>query len=542
METIQGKSILNKIAIGRILYHRKSESQVVRRGVSDVREEIGRYEEALRKAEAELEVLYEKACQEVGKVNAAVFEVHKMMLTDEDYRDSVYNIITSQRVNAEYAVAVTADNFRRLFSEMEDEYFKARAVDVKDVSDRLLTLLSGNSLSGHVLSEPVILAAYDLAPSETVQLEKDMLLGFVTEQGSLNSHTAILARTMNIPALVSVPVKEEWDGKTAVIDGETGTLYIDPDEDFLRKMGKKKEDEENRERLLMELKDEEDVTLDGTRIRLYGNIGSVSDVADVLKYNAAGIGLFRSEFLYMDRLDFPTEEEQFQVYRQGVQAMDGRKVIIRTLDMGADKQADYFKLEKEENPAMGYRGIRICLKQTDIFKTQLRALLRAAVYGNLSIMYPMIISVEEVRKIQELVQEVQKELEDNQIPCRLPEQGIMIETPAAVMVSDELAELVDFFSIGTNDLTQYTLAVDRQNGKLEDFYQPHHKAILRMIQMVVENAHKRGIWVGICGELAADLALTEVFLRMGVDELSMAPSMVLKVREVVRGLNLSGIL
>lgn len=534
VETIQGKSILNKVAIGRIRYHRKSESQVVRRSVADVREEIGRYEEALRKAKDELEVLYEKACQEVGKVNAAVFEVHKMMLTDEDYRDSVYNIITSQSVNAEYAVAVTADNFSRLFSEMEDEYFKARAVDVKDVSDRLLTLLSGNSLSGYALSEPVILAAYDLAPSETVQLDKDMLLGFVTEQGSLNSHTAILARTMNIPALVSVSVKEEWDGKTAVIDGETGTLYVDPDEKFLRKMEKKKEEEESRERLLMELKDEEDVTLDGTRIKLYGNIGSVSDVADVLKYNAAGIGLFRSEFLYLGRETYPTEEEQFLAYRHVAEMMAGKEVIIRTLDIGADKTAGYFDLGKEENPAMGFRAIRICLERPEVFETQLRAIYRASAFGKISVMFPMITSLWEVKRIKEIVEGVKKGLASRSVPFGQVALGIMIETPAAAIISRELAGEVDFFSIGTNDLTQYVLAIDRQNDKLDVFYDSHHPAVLRLIRYVAECGHEAGCTVGICGELGADTTLTEEFLKMGIDELSVSPAFLLPVRQKIR--------
>lgn len=534
VETIKGKSILNKVAIGKILYHRKPESQVVRRSVDDIQMEIARYEEALRKAEAELDVLYEKACREVGKVNAAVFEVHKMMLTDEDYRDSVYNIITGQKVNAEYAVAVTGDNFRRLFSEMEDEYFKARAVDVKDVSDRLLTLLSGGTLSGRALSEPVILAAYDLAPSETVQLEKDKLLGFVTEQGSLNSHTAILARTMNIPALVSVTVKEEWDGKTAVIDGETGTLYIDPDGELLREMEKKKEEEEKKERLLMDLKDKEDVTADGTRIKLYGNIGSVSDVAEVLKYNAAGIGLFRSEFLYLEKETYPTEEEQFQAYRHVAEMMAGKEVIIRTLDIGADKTAGYFDLGEEENPAMGFRAIRICLERPDVFKTQLRAIYRASAFGKISVMFPMITSLWEVKRIKEIVEEVKSELASRSVPIGQVALGIMIETPAAAIMSRELAKEVDFFSIGTNDLTQYVLAIDRQNDKLDMFYDSHHPAVLRLIEYVAKCGHEAGCMVGICGELGADTALTEEFLRMGIDELSVSPTFLLPVRQKIR--------
>ena len=533
MEIIKGKSILNKVAIGPILYHRKTESQVKRRTVEDTEAEVKRYELAVACAEDELKTLHEKACEQVGETGAAVFEVHMMMLEDADYRDSVLNIIRNQKTNAEYAAAVTGDNFYRLFADMSDEYFRARAADVKDITNRLVKILSGDAVESGFLTQPVILMAEDLAPSETVQLEKDMLLGFITEQGSPNSHTAILARSMNIPALVSVDVKEAWDGKMAVIDGETGMLYVDPDEEMLAAMEKKKQAEEEKERLLQELKDKEDVTLDGTKVKLYANIGDVSDVAEVLKSNAAGIGLFRSEFLYLEKKTYPTEEEQFHAYRQVLQTMAGKKVIIRTLDIGADKQVDYFGLGEEENPAMGYRAIRICLKQPEIFKTQLRALLRAAVYGNLSVMYPMITSEEEVAKIQKIVKEVENELTKEGVPYQIPEQGIMIETPAAVMVSDELAQMVDFFSIGTNDLTQYTMAIDRQNAKLDDFYNAHHKAIIRMIRMVTENAHKHGKWVGICGELGADLELTDTFMEIGVDELSVAPSMVLKLRKQV---------
>ena len=480
----------------------------------------------------------------LARQDNAIFEAHLMILQDEEYLGTIGHIIRTEKVNAEYAVWTVGERFSRMFADMDDDYMKARSADIRDISSRLVENLMGGESRRPDLTEPSVLVAEDLSPSETMQMDRGKVLAFVTVHGSAASHTAILARMMGIPALTGVPVDLEGlhEGMTAVVDGDQGQVIFDPSEEVREWAKAKIQTEREKKRLLQKLKGKESITLDGKRISLCANIAHMSHMEAALENDAEGVGLFRSEFLYMDRQDFPTEEEQFQVYRQAVQAMDGKKVIIRTLDMGADKQADYFKLEKEENPAMGYRGIRICLKQTDIFKTQLRALLRAAVYGNLSIMYPMIISVEEVRKIQELVQEVQKELEDNQIPCRLPEQGIMIETPAAVMVSDELAELVDFFSIGTNDLTQYTLAVDRQNGKLEDFYQPHHKAILRMIQMVVENAHKRGIWVGICGELAADLELTEVFLRMGVDELSTAPSMILKVREEVRGLNLSGIL
>ena len=533
MEIIKGKSILNKVAIGPILYHRKTESQVKRRTVEDTEAEVKRYEMAVACAEDELKTLHEKACEQVGETGAAVFEVHMMMLEDADYRDSVLNIIKNQKTNAEYAAAVTGDNFYRLFADMSDEYFRARAADVKDITNRLVKILSGDAVESGFLTQPVILMAEDLAPSETVQLEKNMLLGFITEQGSPNSHTAILARSMNIPALVSVDVKEAWDGKMAVIDGETGMLYVDPDEEMLAAMEKKKQAEEEKERLLQELKDKEDVTLDGTKAKLYANIGDVSDVAEVLKSNAAGIGLFRSEFLYLEKKTYPTEEEQFAAYRQVAEMMAGKEVIIRTLDIGADKQADYFKLKKEENPAMGYRAIRICLEQPEIFKTQLRALLRAAKYGTLAIMYPMIISVEEVLDIQKIVAEVAKELEEEKLPYVIPEQGIMIETPAAVMMSEELAEHVDFFSIGTNDLTQYTLAIDRQNNRLDRFYNPHHEAVLRMIQMTVDGAHKHGKWVGICGELGADTTLTTRFVQMGIDELSVAPSMVLNVRSKI---------
>ena len=535
MEIIKGKSILNKVAIGPILYHRKTESQVKRRTVENTEAEISRYEAAVKCAEDELKALHKKACEQVGETGAAVFEVHMMMLEDADYRDSVLNIIKNQKTNAEYAAAVTGDNFYRLFADMDDEYFRARAADVKDITDRLLKILSGDAVESGFLTKPVILMAEDLAPSETVQLEKDMLLGFITEQGSPNSHTAILARSMNIPALVSVPVKEYWDGKMAVIDGETGTLYVDPDEKTLADMKKKKLAEEEKERLLQELKDKEDVTLDGTKVKLYANIGDVSDVAEALKSNAAGIGLFRSEFLYLEKKTYPTEEEQFAAYRQVAEMMAGKEVIIRTLDIGADKQADYFKLKKEENPAMGYRAIRICLTRPEIFKTQLRALYRASAYGQIAIMFPMIISVKEVKQIKVIIEEVKEELREAQIPFREDvELGIMIETPAAVMMSRELAKEVDFFSVGTNDLTQYTLAIDRQNQKLDAFYDPHHPAVLAMIRMAAENAHAEGKWIGICGELGADLELTEEFLSMGLDELSVSPAMVLPLRKKIR--------
>ena len=543
MLKIAGKSVSKGTALGPVVVW-KQQVRNVEKKTADSQAETARLKRAQEQAEVQLQMLCHRAEREMGKASASIFEAHLMILQDEEYLGSIGHIIRAEKVNAEYAVWTVGERFSRMFADMDDDYMKARSADIRDISSRLVENLMGGESRRPDLTEPSVLVAEDLSPSETMQMDRGKVLAFVTVHGSAASHTAILARMMGIPALTGVPVDLEGlhEGMTAVVDGDQGQVIFDPSEEVREWAKAKIQTEREKKRLLQKLKGKESITLDGKRISLCANIAHMSHMEAALENDAEGVGLFRSEFLYMDRQDFPTEEEQFQVYRQAAQAMDGKKVIIRTLDMGADKQADYFKLEKEENPAMGYRGIRICLKQTDIFKTQLRALLRAAVYGNLSIMYPMIISVEEVRKIQELVQEVQKELEDNQIPCRLPEQGIMIETPAAVMVSDELAELVDFFSIGTNDLTQYTLAVDRQNGKLEDFYQPHHKAILRMIQMVVENAHKRGIWVGICGELAADLELTEVFLRMGVDELSTAPSMILKVREVVRELNLSGIL
>ncbi len=534
---IKGKAILGRVAVGKLFYYKKEKRQVRRVGDADPGTELHRYEDAVRAAEQELLGLYEKACREVGEVNAAVFEVHRMMLTDEDYRDSVVNIIEGQRVNAEYAVAVTGDNFQKLFSSMEDEYFKARAADVKDVSDRLHRILSGQEES-HGLLEPVILMAKDLAPSETVQLDKKKLLGFVTEQGSLNSHTAILARTMNIPALVGVPVREEWDGHMAAIDGETGTLYVDPDPETLALLEEKQACAEEKRRLLLELKDKDDVTLDGKRIKLYGNIGSVADVAAVLRYNAAGIGLFRSEFLYLEKNTYPTEEEQFAVYKQVAEMMAGREVIIRTLDIGADKQAEYFALGHEENPALGYRAIRICLTKPEIFKTQLRAIYRASAFGTISVMFPMVASVWEVKRAKELAAEVRGELESHGIPFGSVSLGIMIETPAAAVISDRLAREVDFFSIGTNDLIQYTLAVDRQNERLEEFYDPHHEAVLRLIEYVVRSGHTAGCSVGICGELGADTALTERFLRMGVDELSVSPAFLLEVRERIRGTDL----
>ena len=534
MEKYTGKSIFKGIAIGKILFYQKGEQPVKRVKIEDTAEQIKRYEDARAKAAEQLQGLYEKALKEVGEANAAVFEVHQMMLEDDDYMDSVVNIIETQQVNAEFAVATTGDNFAKMFAEMEDDYFKARAADVKDISERMVNILSGNESGGAIGDEPVIVVAEDLAPSETVQMDKEKLLAFVTRLGSANSHTAILARTMNIPALIEVDIKEEWNGKMAVVDGYTGTFYIDPDEETLKKMQEKKEEDIKARELLQELKGKEDITVDGKHIKLYANIGGVKDVTSVLANDAAGIGLFRSEFLYLEADNYPDEEAQFQAYKTVAENMAGKKVIVRTLDIGADKQVDYFNLDHEENPAMGYRAIRICLDRRDIFRTQLRALLRASAYGNIGIMYPMIISVDEVKEIKKIVESIKAELTEKGIEYGEVEQGIMIETPAAVMISDLLAEEVDFFSIGTNDLTQYTLAIDRQNSKLDNIYDSHHPAVLRMIQKTIENGHKAGCWVGICGELGADMTLTETFLKMGIDELSVSPTFVLPIRKLIR--------
>lgn len=536
MEKFTGKSIFNGIAIGKILFYSKDGVQIFRHKVEDTDAEIARYNKAKEKAIEELNVIYEKAVKEVGEMNAAVFEVHAMMLEDDDYNDSVKNIITSQGVNAEYAVATTSDNFSKMFAEMDDEYFQARAIDIKDISERVLNILAGRSSENILGDEPVIVVANDLAPSETVQMDKEKLLAFVTEEGSSNSHTAILARTMNIPALIGIRIDREWNGKMAVVDGYNGELILEPDEATIKVMKERQEKIAKDREMLQTLKGKEDVTLDGKHIKLYANIGSVADVANVLKNDANGIGLFRSEFLYLENDTFPTENEQFQAYKAVAENMAGKKVVIRTLDIGADKQVDYFGLDKEDNPAMGYRAIRICLKQQDIFKTQLRALLRASAFGNISIMFPMIISINEVRQIKAIVAEVKEELISQGITVGDVELGIMIETPAAVMISDLLAEEVDFFSIGTNDLTQYTLAIDRQNSKLDDIYDSHHEAILRMIRMVVENGHKNNCWVGICGELGADTTLTEEFIKMGIDELSVSPTFVLPIRKIIRGI------
>ena len=541
MKVWNGKSVCKGIAMGPVVVMKKKDFSVTKIKVSDPEAEISRVTAAVDQAKSQLQELYEKALREVGESSAMIFMVHQMLLEDETFLDAVYTGIRSEQVNAEYAVSETGNQLAEMFAGMDDDYMKERAADLKDISDRLVRILTGCERQDFCFSEPSILLADDLAPSETMQMDQAKILAFVTVRGSENSHTAILARTMNIPALVGVPVDldEIQDGMTAIVDGSDGRFVIEP-EDAVRMEAEAKIREEHRHKLLLEdLKGKENVTLDGKHIDIFANIGSVDDVKLVLEQDAGGIGLFRSEFLYLGRDTFPTEEEQFQAYRQVLQAMGDKKVIIRTLDIGADKQADYFGLEKEDNPALGYRAIRICLKQPEIFKTQLRALLRAAVYGNLSIMYPMIASSEEVEQIYQVVEEVKSELIREDIPFKIPEQGIMIETPAAVMISDELAEMVDFFSIGTNDLTQYTLAIDRQNQKLEDFYNPHHKAIMRMIRMLVDNAHKAGKWVGICGELGADPALTETFVRMGVDELSVAPSMILNIRKIVREMTTS---
>lgn len=536
METLKGKAVYKGIALGKISVLRKTENVVKRVKIEDVDAELQRVETAKAQAIEQLGKLYDKAVKEVGEASAAIFEVHQMMLEDLDFNEAIENTIRTQEVNAEYAVASTGDSFSEMFASMDDDYMKARAVDIKDISERLVQNLAGNGDNGLDFTEPVIVVADDLTPSETVQMDKEKILAFVTVHGSTNSHTAILARMMNIPALIGVEMNLEdmQTGTEAVVDGFTGEFILCPEEEVKAKAQKKLDEENEKRNLLLELKGKENITLSGKKIELYANIGSAADVGYVLENDAGGIGLFRSEFLYIGRNELPSEEEQFQAYKQAAQNMAGKKVIIRTLDIGADKQADYLNLGKEENPALGYRAIRICLTQTDIFKTQLRAIFRASNYGQIAIMYPMITSVEEVKKIQEIVQEVKKELRDCEIPYKDVEEGIMIETPAAVMISDELAELVDFFSIGTNDLTQYTLAIDRQNEKLDAFYNPHHKAVLKMIQMVVDNAHKAGKWAGICGELGADPELTETFVRMGVDELSVAPSMILKLRKIVR--------
>ena len=537
MITISGKSVFGGVSIGKILFYQRNDKVIKRERVEDVDAEWKRFQDAKDTAVDQLKGLYEKALEDVGEANAMIFEIHQMMLEDLDYLESIENIIRTQEVNAEYAVATTADNFAAMFSAMDDAYMQGRAADVKDVSERVLNILSGADTGIKEMNEPCIIAADDLAPSETVQLDKSKVLGFATMYGSSNSHTAILARTMNIPAVIGLgeDLKAEYNGKDAIIDGFTGTLYIEPDEETMKAMQEKRAKDLEQRALLEQLKGKENVTKSGQKINVYANIGNVSDLGAVLKNDAGGIGLFRSEFLYLENSDFPTEEQQFAVYKKVAESMAGKKVIIRTLDIGADKQVDYFGLDKEENPALGYRAIRICLTRPEIFKTQLRALYRAAVFGNISIMFPMIISVKEVQKIKEIIAEVKEELKSEGIPYKEDvELGIMIETPASVMVSRELAKEVDFFSVGTNDLTQYTLAIDRQNSKLDAFYDPHHPAVLRMIRMAAESAHAEGAWIGICGELGADLELTEEFLKMGLDELSVSPSMVLPLRNRIR--------
>lgn len=535
MKEYKGKSVFGGIAIGRIKVYNKSEQQVKRVHIDDTEHEKKRYYAAVDKAAMQLQELYDKAVKEVGEANAAIFEMHQIMLTDDDYKESVENIIDSQHVNAEYAVAQTGDNYAAMFAAMEDEYMRGRSADVKDISERLINILSGFNASSMVSDEPVIIVAEDLAPSETVQLDKDKILSFVSVKGSVNSHTAILARTMGIPALIGTPVipDNDIDGKMGIVDGNSGCLYVDPDNEKLGYYRKKQDEQIKQKELLQLLKGREDITIDGRKIKLYANIGNVKDVMTVKANDAAGIGLFRSEFIYLERDTFPTEEEQFNIYRTVAENMAGKPVIIRTLDIGADKQCDYFNMDKEDNPALGMRAIRICLTRTEIFKTQLRALYRASAYGNINIMYPMIANMWEIDRIKEIEKEVRDELKQQGIDTGNVQTGIMIETPAAVMQSDELAEKVDFFSIGTNDLTQYTLAVDRQNPKLDSFFDPHHPAVLKMIKMVVDNAHKTGIWAGICGELGADTSLTREFLKMGVDELSVSPGRILPIRKII---------
>ena len=536
MQVYSGKSVFGGIAIGKISVYRKNEQQLKRVRTEDTKGELARYEAAKAAAIEQLQELYQKALKEVGEANAAIFEIHQMMLDDGDYNESVENIIETQKVNAEYAVAVTGDNFAQMFRAMDDDYMRERAADVKDVSERVLSILNGGQKGKVVTDEPVIIVADDLAPSETVQLEKDMVLSFVTVHGSVNSHTAILARTMAIPALIGteeLPLGDTVDGKLAVVDGLNGKIYVEPDAQTLEEMKKRRQAELEKKELLQLLKGKDNVTLDGKKIMLYANIGNIKDLATVIQNDAGGIGLFRSEFIYLEKDRYPTEEEQFSIYKTAVETMAGKRVIIRTLDIGADKQCEYFKMDKEENPALGYRAIRICLTRPEIFKTQLRALFRASAYGNLAIMYPMITSLWEVKRIKEIVEEVKAELTAEQLEFGNPQQGIMIETPAAVMMSEELAKEVDFFSIGTNDLTQYTLAIDRQNPKLDKFYDAHHPAVLSMIRMTVENAHKAGIWAGICGELGADTSLTKEFLAMGVDELSVSPGSILPIRKII---------
>ena len=542
MIIFEGKAVFEGVAIGKLSIYKKTETAVKREKVDDVEAEIKRYENAREMAVEQLQALYDKAVKEVGESGAEIFEAHQLMVEDGDYIDSVENIIRTEEVNAEFAVAETGDNFRKMFLEMDDEYFRGRAADVKDITERIINCLAGGGSAGIESDEPVIVVADDLAPSETVQMDKDKILSFVTVHGSANSHTSILAKTMNIPAIIGcdIPLTDEMDGKEAIVDGFEGKVYIEPDTEILEEKKKIVQREQEKKALLEQLKGKENITLDGQKINLYANIGNTKDLALVLKNDAGGIGLFRSEFIYLGSEDYPTEDEQFVIYKQVAQTLAGKKVIIRTLDIGADKQADYFQLPHEENPAMGLRAIRICLTRPEIFKTQLRAILRASAFGKISIMFPMIISVDEVKKIKEIVSEVKKELDSDGISYDKDiELGIMIETPAAVMVADELAEEVDFFSVGTNDLTQYTLAIDRQNQSLDSFYDPHHPAILRMLKMIVDAAHRHNAWAGICGELGADLSLTREFLAMGFDELSVSPGRILPIRKTVLETNVS---
>jgi len=537
MILFEGKSVYQDICLGKIHFLKKSGDNIKRYHVEDIQKETERFKAARENAITRLQTLYEKALVEAGEANAAIFEVHQMMMEDDDYGDSVINIIQTQKINAEFAIGVTSDNFSNMFAAMEDAYMQGRAADVRDISNQLIQLLGDKAEDDLELTEPVIIAADDLLPSETVKLDKSKVLGFAMKQGSVNSHTAILARSMGIPALIGLGEEfgAQFNGSDAIIDGFTGRLYIGPDEQTKAEQIQKKQEIQKKKQTLQDLKGKENITLDGKKIKVYANIGGVADVGMVLMNDAEGIGLFRSEFLYLEGTDYPTEERQFGDYKAVAENMAGKKVIIRTLDIGADKHADYFKLDKEENPALGYRAIRICLTRTDIFKTQLRAILRAAIYGNISIMFPMIISVKEIIKIKEILKEVKQELKEEGIPYKEDiETGIMIETPAAALISDQLAKEVDFFSVGTNDLTQYTLAIDRQNQKLEEFYDPHHPAVLSLIRMSAQAAHKEGIWIGICGELGADLSLTETFLEMGIDELSVSSSMILELRKKIR--------
>ena len=539
MKVATGKSILNGIAIGPLRIYKKAKTQTSQTSSLTPAQEWARFEEASEKAKEQLAELYEKALEEVGEDNAAIFEIHQMMLEDDDYLEAIKGIIDTQGATAEYATETTGENFSAAFAAMDDEYMRARATDVKDISRRVVNVLTGQDEGDALSGQPAILVADDLTPSETVQLDKSKLLGFITRYGSSNSHTAILARTMNIPALIGVDFDDSWDGKPAVLDGYNHCVYIDPAQELLTAMEEKRKADLKQEALLQTLKKKPNVTLDGREIKVYANIGNAGDVGLVLQNDAQGIGLFRSEFIYLDSADYPSEDHQFTIYKRVVETMAGKKVIIRTLDIGADKQADYFELDQEENPALGYRAIRICLTRKDIFKQQLRAILRASAFGTVSIMFPMVISVREVRDAKELLEECRTELKERGVAVGEVETGVMIETPAAVMIADELAAEVDFFSLGTNDLSQYTLAIDRQNPKLDNFYDPHHPAILRMIKHTVQAGHRHGCWVGICGELGADQKLTETFVRMGVDELSVSPSAVLPLRKLIRILDLS---